>query len=393
MSLVMKAAVSITVHSHYSGVPMKHAIAILLALVVFGVGIVPAQGKFSGYMFGDYFYNVARDTSFRSGGQKSAAVGGQKDLQAFQLRRVYFTYDNDISDKFTSRFRLEADGSALTSNSKITTFVKDAYLKWKNIFAGSDLTFGLQPTSAYEISENAWGYRSIEKTIMDLRGIVPSRELGISLRGKLAENLANYWVTLSNNSTSSSVVNGTVADNDKFKRYSLHVQVMPTKELQFTVYGSLLARRSIDDPKSTTNPPATVGNNTTNLALFVGYNQKNTFNVGVEGFLSSTANGIPNSDTTGLAAANALGFTLFGTANLTPDLVVIGRYDYFDPNTDSRYKGDLRNYVIAGVAYKADKNVQIIPNVQYESYQSLPKGGRSVDASVTARVTFYYVFL
>jgi len=170
-------------------------------------------------------------------------------------------------------------------------------------------------------------------------------------------------------------------------------QMMPTKELQFSIYGSLLARPNTNDLKSTTIPPATVGNNTTNLALFAGYNQKDVFNVGVEGFLSSTANAIPNSDTTGLAAANTLGFTLFGSANLTPELVVIGRYDYFDPNTEGRYKGDLRNYVIAGLAYKPDKNVQIIPNVQYESYQALPNGGRSIDASVTARVTFYYVFL
>ncbi len=372
---------------------MKHLISLLLTALVFGVGSVPAQGKFSGYMFGDYFYNVARDTSFRSTGQKYAAIGGQKDLQAFQFRRIYFTYDNDISEKFTSRFRLEADGSALTSNGKITTFVKDAYLKWKNIFAGSDLIFGLQPTSAYEISEGVWGYRSLEKTIMDLRGIVPSRELGISLRGKLAENLANYCVTLSNNSTSSSIPNGTVADNDKFKRYSVQFQVMPTKEWQFTAYGSILARPNTNALKSTTSPPATVGNNTTNLALFAGYNQKDIFTIGVEGFLSTTANAIPNSDTTGLAAANTLGLSLFGTANLTPELVAIGRYDYFDPNTDSRYKGDLRNYVILGLAYKADKNVQIIPNVQYESYQSLPNGGRSIDASVTARITFYYVFL
>ncbi len=370
---------------------MKHLFLALVVAATVGVSGAFAQGKFSGLMFGDYFYNVARDSSFNGAGQKNAAVGGQKDLQAFQFRRIYFTYDNDISETFTTRFRLEADQAALTGNGKITTYVKDAWLRWKNIFNGSDFYFGIQPTSAYEISEAAWGYRSLEKTIMDLRGIVPSRELGVALRGKLVENLVNYWVTFSDNTTSTSVPNGTSAYSDKYKRYSLQFQVMPSKEFQFTVYGSLLARPAINDPKSTATPPATLGNNLTTLALFAGYKTE-MFNIGVEGFMSMLAHDIPNSDTTGLASRNTLGFTVFGTVNLRQDLVAIARYDYYDPNIDNRYKGDLRNYVIVGLAYKPDKNVQIIPNVQYETYQSVPNG-RSIDASVTARVTFYYVFL
>ena len=50
--------------------------------------------------------------------------------------------------------------------------VKDAWLKWKNIFSGSDLIFGISPTPAFDVSEGAWGHRYLEKTIMDLDGIV-----------------------------------------------------------------------------------------------------------------------------------------------------------------------------------------------------------------------------
>jgi hypothetical protein len=54
-----------------------------------------------------------------------------------------------------------------------------------------------------------------------------------------------------------------------------------------------------------------------------------------------------------------------------------------------------RNYLIAGLSFKPDKNVQIIPNIQMETYQA-PRNvanAVTVDASVTARVTFYWVFL
>ena len=363
----------------------------MAVIILMGVD-AKSQGKFSGLMFGDYFYNVARDTTFRRTNLSNSAVSGQKDLQGFQFRRIYFTYDNDISEKFTTRFRLEADQAALSSNGKISTYVKDAYLKWKNIFGGSDLTFGLQPTPAYEISENAWGYRSLEKTIMDLRGIIPSRHLGISLKGKLDEGgSVNYWLMFANNSTSTSVPNGTVAGNDKFKRYSLHLQFKPSDKLQITLYGDLLARPQVNDPKSTAVPRATLSNDAITGAVFVGYAEKDKYNFGVEGFLNSTANQFVNA-TGSPAALSALGITVFGTVNLQQDLVLIARYDYFDPNTSSDAKGDMRNYILAGLSFKVDKNVQIIPNVQLETYEAVPNGP-SLDPSVTGRITFYYNFL
>ena len=378
---------------------MKRTILTLVGVCLIGWTGVHAQGKFSGYMFGDYFYNVARDTAFRSGAApftKNAAVGGQKDLQAFQIRRIYFTYDNDISETFTTRFRLESDatvGSKETDvNGKVTVFVKDAYLMWKNVFTGSNLIFGFQPSSAYDISESAWSYRSLEKTIMDLRGIIPSRVLGVSLKGKVTESgLLNYWLTFANN-TGTAAANGTTASTDKYKRYSLNVQILPTKEFQITVLGDYLAKPSVNAFPASGAPPATVGNSVLTTALFAGYNVKDQYNVGVEGFLRSQANGQKNADNTGLTSLSTMGFTVFGEVNISPSVIAIARFDYYDPNTLSTVKGDAMNYIIAGLSFKPDKNVQIIPNVQFETYQA-PTNGTAPSASVTGRVTFYYTFL
>ena len=143
---------------------MKKMLALSTLLILLGLSISVGQGKFGGYMFADYYYNVSRDASFGSAAPANSALSanspGATAMQAFQMRRVYFTYDNDISDQFTARFRLEVDQAANASNGKIGSFVKDAYLKWKNIFSGSDLILGIQPPPAYEVSEAAWGYRS-----------------------------------------------------------------------------------------------------------------------------------------------------------------------------------------------------------------------------------------
>ena len=142
-------------------------------------------GKISGQFFVDYFYNITRDGRFDN--FDDTAVDGLKDLNGFLLRRASLNYDKNISEKFSARFRLEADSKSNSSNNKLSVFIKDASLKWKNIFSGSDLILGIQPTPSFDVSEKYWGYRSLEKTIQDLRGFVPSRDFGIALRGKISE--------------------------------------------------------------------------------------------------------------------------------------------------------------------------------------------------------------
>ncbi len=155
---------------------------VMLMIFVFATTINFAQeeskGKIHGYMFGDYFYNLSRDANASS--ISNAVEKGEKDFNAFQFRRIYFGYDYTINEKFSTRFRVEADQKENTSGGKIGLFVKDAYLKWKNIIDGSDLIVGFSPTPSFGVSEDYWGYRSLEKTIMDLRKVASSRDFGVS---------------------------------------------------------------------------------------------------------------------------------------------------------------------------------------------------------------------
>ncbi len=352
---------------------------ILFALPILAQAQDKPAYKFSGYMFDDYYYNVTRDANIAT--FLNVANGGAKDLNGFQLRRIYFTYDNEISPVFSTRFRLEAT----TGN----PFVKDAYLKWKNVFQGSDLYFGLQGTPAFEISEGVWGYRSVEKTILDLRGIVSSRDLAVGLRGKLDESaMVKYWVMFGNNSS-------TGAEADKYKRLYGHIQFSPTEKITATLYADYKMQAGVNDPKSTTNPKATLGHNALTVAVFAGYTEKDKYRFGVEGFVQTTAHEYKDGSADSLVAKNTIGVTLFGTYNLTEALTVLGRFDLFDPNTNSKSKYDARNYVVFGLDWKADKNVSIIPNILYETYDKVQSGAgtRSVDASLTARITIYYIFL
>ena len=344
-------------------------------------------GKFSGYMIGDYYYNLARDAGYAAlanNASSSAAPGGTA-MQSFILRRVYFTYDNDISTQFTSRFRLEADqGTDVLTSGKISVFVKDAFLRWKNVFSGSDVIFGIQPPPTYDVSEAAWGYRSLEKTIMDVRGIYGSRDVGLSLKGKLVDNgMFNYWVMIGKNA------GNTPATTSKFNRYSAQLHIKPLTGLQATLYFDYLGAADKADPF---NKGSFVGNTTSTMALFVGYTQPNSFNLGLEAFTQSQSNGYTATGATSLSSLTKTGYSAWASVNFTPDIAVVGRYDNYDPNTNGASVGDVRNYIIGAFVWKANKNVSIMPNVLYETYEA-PSTGSAPNASVTARLTFYYTFL
>jgi len=356
-------------------------------------------------MFGDYYYNIARDPLFGATPPSNAAISGAAAgptaTQAFQFRRVDLTYDKDIAEQFAVRFRLEADQGFTTApttgddlgSGKMGIFVKDAYLKWKGIFAGSDLIFGIQPSAAFEASEAGWGYRSLEKTIIDLRGIVSSRDFGVAVRGKLVgDGTLGYWILIGND-------NGNAPEVNKYKRYEGQVQYKLTKKLVTTVYVDYKDAADILNSYTKTS----VSNIATTEAVYVGYTDEGKCSVGVEAFNQGTQNAIKDTAAKRLDKKTALGLSIFGNCTILSDLAIVARYDVFNPSTTASTKdllnvtastaaGDLaRNYIIVGLDYRATKDVSIIPNALYETYEA-PTNGKAPDASLSARLTLFYSF-
>ena len=165
------------------------------------------SGKFSGLMFGDYYaYDAWHQNTISA--TNTSTVQGQ---QGFWFRRIYFTYDLTFSEKFTTRFRLEANSNGqFQSPGNITPYVKDAYLKW-TFWNKQVLTLGIQPSLTFDWYESFYGLRHIEKTPADLYRIDSSRDFGVSVGGPISavKNLA-YAVQYGNES-------GTGSETDKYK--------------------------------------------------------------------------------------------------------------------------------------------------------------------------------
>ncbi len=341
--------------------------------------------KISGLVYMDYFHNVLRDST---GAPSSSAQTGIKDLYGFQLRRSLFTVDYDISPKITSRFRIDVDGTAMTSKDSsgksalypnLGIFLKDLYVQVNDVVENHDIIMGIQPTLAFMLPESVWGYRSVEKMITDMRGIPPVRDFALTFKGRPdSAGKISYAVQYGNAAT--------LNESDKYKRLSASVAVKPIKNLNISVYGE---RKWQSGNK-----------NVVNLSFFAGYVEKEKYAVGAEYVVSSADNSYMKPDST-FTSLNKSGISVYGSYYLTPELVALARVDMFAPNTDvdatdyaktSNAKSNLsENYIIVGLDWKVNKKFSVIPNIQFSTFSEMKNSATNTatkfSPSMTARIT------
>lgn len=340
------------------------------------------RGKISGYMFGDLYYNLVGDPHHlydtKGVDQGQVNIDGKKaigkDLNGTQLRRAYFQLDNDLTARFSTRFRLEMDGKELSSGGKLGVFVKNAYLLSKSVLPRCDLYFGELTTPTFETSEAFWQYRSIEKTMIDFLGLRPSSDLGLELKGYADPAHHIGYAAMMGDGP------GQKPETDRFKTWYLAV---PAR------FGDLRVEPYVDYQSVRANPNKTVVSDTVAVLdqatykLFTGYEFKR-WAVGAEVFTRLNHGGAkPNAELRGLS--------LFGRGTLRPTLAVFARFDGLKNDIHTAKRVDPQMW-IAGVDWQPLKDIHIMPNV--EATQYVAQGGAVVPPhhDLQARVTFYYLF-
>jgi hypothetical protein len=361
-------------------------------------------GKLWGYTFADYYYKAHSDSLNRGVNQYSNI---EKDRNAFQIRRVYLGYNYEIHPKFSAEFLLAAEDNTVTrtlqptgdllSDNKLSVYIKLANLRWKNIWKGTDLVFGQMATPAYTLlAEPIWGYRSIERTITDIRR-VPSFDLGVALQGKFDPTKGNFGYDLM-------LSNGTGArpENDKFKWVAVDVYAkLLDRKLVLQLYGDYQrmnwitrfhhSRSILKGFVSYVTPGITAG-----VEAFYSNGRQDV--IGIHGTVNDTI------------SANSRGISLFIRGNIIKDkLVFFARSDWFNPDLNyneqayDNYKGltstfdpnNKESFYTAGVDFTPVKNVHFMPNIWYNRYSSeshSATGHERHDYDLVFRLTFYYVY-
>lgn len=343
------------------------------------------SGKIWGYIFGDVLFKVEGDT-LNFG--RSEFAKEEKNALGGKLRRVYFGYDYNLSERWFVRFLLEGNSGVITDKGEFTTKIKLGYLQYKILnnptFHNAKINVGLIPTPIFAFPEKEWGYRSVEKEALDVRGFGSSVDQGISFESNFtAEGTSGFKVMVGNGSGSKPILN---------KNLQYHASIFTSvldNKLKLEAFANYIKDAN--------------GLNKTVTRGFASYSVSN-FRLGIEASQNffeefGLVNGV-----TEVKQTQPFLLSTYASTRLKEDIWVFLRYDYFNPDSDYRsdfvYSNVAQNYdeqlLIAGIQFvihnKLNHNIQIMPNVHINSYE--PKQATFVDRKpdIVLRTTLYYNF-
>jgi hypothetical protein len=390
------------------------------------------SGRIWGYVFGDYYVKSHSDSLNRGGNNQYTGI--PKNRNAFAFRRLYLGYDYNISSKFSAELLLAAEdnfpafnppnsGAASgdeLGNQKETFFIKLANVRWKNVWKGTDLVVGEQATPTFALlSERIWGYRSIERTIADIRR-TPSYDMGAGLQGKFDPKTGNYGYNLL-------VANGT---SDKPASTSF-------KWFYGDVYAYFFDKKFVVDLYTDYQRLNWQPGWHHDRQMVKGYIAYTTpqLTIGAEGFINTIRQDTKatriggGSDTISTASQ---GLSLYVHGDIIKNyLRFFARWDGYNPNhkvDNGKYSGyaglsspngfnspgykmtynpstgapasavatsDItakESFITAGLDFTPAKNVHFMPNIWYTHYASQLSTGKMADYDLVYRMTFYFVF-
>jgi len=326
--------------------------------------------KVSGLMFGDLYANPTGNPNHVYVGSTDLGkvnIDGNgpitQDLNGYQIRRVYLQVDDDLSIKVACRVRLEVDGKELTSGSKETSFIKNAYALVRQVYPRADLSIGITNTPTFENSENFWGYRSVEKTIADFRGVASSSDAGFSVKGFVDGNHhVGYYGMLGNGTFQKPETN-----RDKRFYFALPLLMRDLRVEPYVDYESVPGKKDVATYK-----------------VFVGYEFKRVA-VGYEQLERVVHDPVA-------PYQKPRGYSAFARAAIRPNqLNVYGRVDRWQPDVNNPNRVDSDLY-IAGIDWQPVKDLHFEPNLEATQYHGKGTAVPPPYHDVQARLTVYILF-
>ena len=288
------------------------------------------QGNLGGYAIFDY----------------SNASGND----GFDLKRAYLSYSSDVSEELFFKMRFDVGRHA---DDRLTTFLKSAYIDYK-CENGDKLSLGLIGTNSYGVQEKNWGYRFIEKSVVDKYGMTNTADFGIG-----------YSKTFGNVKTSMQLLNGEgFKSGDSDGKQSLYLSVL---------YGE--SRLDKNDGMNLglviNNNPQADGTDS-NLVGFFGGWASNGLRLGLE-HNQFEVDPIDLDGNSEIEEATSF----YVNYDINEDWDVFVRHDLNDLNVDDDV--DAADLTIVGGVWNVTKGLMVAPNVY-------------LDDANTYRLTFMFKY-
>ena len=323
-----------------------------LLLISLAATMLFAQGKFGGVTYFDYT--------------------NSSDASAFNFNRQYFMYGVDVSDDVSFKVifdvgrtnkgdvvYLNNDGGFenISEDTRLIAFLKKAQLDWKSPLG--KMSFGMIGMNTYNVQEKNWGYRFIEKSVVDLHGFSATADLGIGISRSLMDNLNASMV----------IVNGEgfkkPQGDDKYHKIALNATFGEMNLSKNDGYNAGI----VYSTEQTENDPTNM------IGVFGGF-AGGGLRIGGQ-VNQLTKNG---ESTQQVVSVN-------GNYSISEKLDGFVRYDVYDPNTDSAVIKDGKNYLLAGISMNCGTGFIVAPNIRMHTNEN------SSDPSKTEyKINFQFKF-
>ncbi|MBL7074133.1 hypothetical protein ISS37_02695 [candidate division KSB1 bacterium] len=283
--------------------------------------------KISGLAYNAYYYDFSK---------------GSQDKNGFDLTRLYLTFKKGLSENIGIRVTTDI-GRVSNDQEKgyYRLYLKYGYVELKKPSWKVKLLVGLHYVPLLAFQENIWGYRSISKMLTDLEHKQTSSDLGLKLHGQFHKEYGEYAFSFVNGEGYNQPEMG--KHKGFYGRISLRPFPISIHGLRLTGFASHIQH---DQDSSTTL--------TTGFATL----ESNRLTLGAE---FSAGN-----DKIGSQKTKFLGYSFFSVFKLTSKWTIIGRMDWFDPDTRTKKNSHLRK--IIGIGYWISKDVELVFDYQGVQY-------------------------
>lgn len=326
------------------------------------------------------------DYSF--GDNLSGPNGTTTPGNTLNLTRAYININKEITPWFKTRITPDLYKTANSNDDGYSVRMKYVYADFlasdMGLLTDTDIRVGLEHTPWLDFEEALNGYRMQSTMFQDKRGIVTSSDAGVSILGNFGGKLSKEQIAEVGNKSYAGnygsyhigVYDGSgykvTGDNNQNKTIQGRITIRPLPDmlpgLQLTYFGVSGKGNTAAEPD---------WNNNTG---FISYQHKYLILSGE--YYSGKGN------YTGSDSNNKIGYSAFGKVVLPmyEKVAVFGRYDTFDPNTDSSATNDTIQTTIAGVSYKIYGDNYLV--AAYETSHDESKTNDSKKGQVVLQVAF-----
>lgn len=163
-----------------------------VATPAFAGGVTVAEDGASKLKIGGKFFLNATDYKVTKNGVTDTKTRGVAVDRAYFTAKYYF--DKDWMMRITTD--MVVDPKLKSKNSNI--FLKYAYVEGKLMGDAVVLRLGQSHTPWIDYEQGLWKHRYVSKVLVDTQKYDASSDLGIGLKGKVADGLVGYFVTATN---------------------------------------------------------------------------------------------------------------------------------------------------------------------------------------------------